>query len=205
MPQAPTSGTTLKRAGLALLVVCGVAVVSLKLFDELTTRLSIYNSTLWNVVVILSVLTLILFPFGMFLRWRGREYAAQAGAKSILTEAKPHLLYLRSFRSDDTTMRAVFGEETSEEEELADLLRPFGELVAIGRPSESLPPPGAARFYASDEEWKDVVRRQMQIARTRNNKGCRRRKRSLGADSGCQHSRAAKAVDPDPKNEGERL
>jgi hypothetical protein len=37
--------------------------------------------------------------------------------------------------------------------------------VAIGRPGEGLPTPGAARIYASDEEWKDVVKRQMQTAR----------------------------------------
>ena len=45
------------------------------------------------------------------------------------------------------------------------MLRPFGELVAIGRPGEGLPTPGAARIYASDEEWKDVVKRQMQSTR----------------------------------------
>jgi hypothetical protein len=55
--------------------------------------------------------------------------------------------------------------ETTEEELLADVLRPFGELVAIGRPGESLPTPGAARIYTSDEEWKDVVKRQMQATR----------------------------------------
>jgi hypothetical protein len=139
--------------------------VSSKLLEEVAKRPSIYNSTLWGVVRILSGLALILFPFGMFQSWRGRQYAAQASAKSILTDAKPHLLYLRPFRIDDTTKKEVFGSPTSEEEELADLLRPFGEPVAIGRPSESLPPPGAARIYASDEGWKDVVRRQMQIAR----------------------------------------
>jgi hypothetical protein len=54
---------------------------------------------------------------------------------------------------------------TTEEEQLADALRPIGELVAIGRPGESLPTPGAARIYTSDEEWKNVVKSQMQISR----------------------------------------
>ena len=44
------------------------------------------------------------------------------------------------------------------------MLRPFGDLIAIGRPGERLPTPGAARIYTSDEEWKDVVKRQMQAA-----------------------------------------
>jgi len=41
----------------------------------------------------------------------------------------------------------------------------LGELVAIGRPGENLPTPGAARIYVSDEEWKNVVNRQMQATR----------------------------------------
>jgi hypothetical protein len=53
----------------------------------------------------------------------------------------------------------------TQEEQLADVLRPIGDLVAIGRPGEALPTPGAARIYASDEEWKAVVKRQMQAAR----------------------------------------
>ncbi len=44
------------------------------------------------------------------------------------------------------------------------MLRPFGDLVAIGQPGEGLTKPGAARIYASDEEWKDAVKRQMQAA-----------------------------------------
>jgi len=116
---------------------------------------------------ILALPTILLFA-GAFLSWRGRQYAAQASVESIITDAKPHLLYLRPFRSDYTTRREVFSHEffaTTEEEQLADVLRPFGELVAIGRPGESLPTPGAARIYTTDAEWRDVVKRQMQTAR----------------------------------------
>jgi hypothetical protein len=115
---------------------------------------------------ILTLPTILLFA-GAFLSWRGRQYAAQVKVESVITDAKPHLLYLRSFRSDYTTTKEVFRSEfaTTEEEQLADVLRPFGELVAIGRPGEGLPTPGAARIYASDEEWKEVVKRQMQTAR----------------------------------------
>jgi len=117
--------------------------------------------------VILTFLPLISFALGAFLSWRGRQYAAQASAVSIITDAKPHLLYLRPFRSDYTTTKEIFNrsEWITEEEQLADVLRPFGELVAIGRPGESLPTPGAARIYTTDAEWKDVVKRQMQSTR----------------------------------------
>ena len=118
------------------------------------------------------LLTILILPgiflfAGAFLFWRGRQYAAQASTESVITDAKQHLLYLRPFRSDYTTAKGVFRAqlETTEEEQLADVLRPFGELVAIGRPGESLPTPGAARIYTSDEEWKGVVKRQMQTAR----------------------------------------
>jgi hypothetical protein len=53
----------------------------------------------------------------------------------------------------------------TEEEQLREVLQPFGDLVAIGKPGETLPTPGAARLYASDAEWKKVVTGQMQTAR----------------------------------------
>ena len=53
----------------------------------------------------------------------------------------------------------------TEEEQLREVLQPFGDLVAIGKPGETLPTPGAARLYASDAEWKKVVTDQMQTAR----------------------------------------
>jgi len=163
MPQAPTSGTTWKRVGVALLVVgiWGGFVLNQPL---ITTPLFVKNyKLLW---VVLSVLSATVACCGAFLYWRGRQYAAQASAESVITDAKPHLLYLRPFRSDYTTIKALGPSlETTEEEQLADVLRPFGELVAIGRPGESLPTPGAARIYTSDEEWKDVVKRQMRATR----------------------------------------
>ena len=130
------------------------------------------SSLLWPhhklLLVILQLLAPIWVGLGAFLFWRGRQYAAQASAVSIITDAKPHLLYLRPFQSDWTTTKNIFRNRSdwiTEEEQLADVLRPFGELVAIGRPGEGLPTPGAARIYASDEEWKDVVKRQMQSTR----------------------------------------
>jgi hypothetical protein len=109
---------------------------------------------------------------GIFLLWRERQYAAKADVQRIVTDSSPDVLYLRAFRSDPSTKGYVFwsmfrwtsGLET-QEEQLADVLRPIGDLVAIGRPGEALPTPGAARIYASDEEWKKVVMCQMQAAR----------------------------------------
>jgi hypothetical protein len=153
-------GTTWKRVGIALMAIGSFSAIPL---------LQLSSSPWWPIFGV--ALPAILLFAGAFLSWRGRQYAAQASVVSIITDAKPHLLYLRPFRSDYTTTKTVLIEvfltefATTEEEELADVLRPFGELVAIGRPGESLPTPGAARIYASDEEWKDVVKRQMQATR----------------------------------------
>ena len=53
----------------------------------------------------------------------------------------------------------------TQEEPLADELGPIGDFVAIGQPGEELPTPGAMRIYASDAEWKEIVKAQMRIAR----------------------------------------
>jgi hypothetical protein len=156
-----SSGTTWKRVGIALLVVglsSGVVIGGPGGIIWMNSKLLMAISDLLPPTLMFS---------GAFLYWRGRQYAAQRHAESVITDAKPHLLYLRPFRSDYTTTKGVFRArlETTEEEQLADVLRPFGELVAIGRPGESLPTPGAARIYTSDEEWRDVVKRQMQASR----------------------------------------
>jgi len=153
--------TAWKIAGAALMV---VGIISSYLLSFAGWRIGTESKLLfWILVALFPILAV---P-GAFLFWRGRQYAAQASAEGILTDANPHLLYLRPFRSDETTRKQVFGPRltTSEEEQLADVLRPFGELVAIGRPGESLPTPGAARFYVSDEKWKGVVKRRMQATR----------------------------------------
>jgi hypothetical protein len=60
---------------------------------------------------------------------------------------------------------AVYADRlTTEEEQLRDALQPFGDLVAIGKPGESLPTPGAAKQYAADDEWKGIVTDKMKKA-----------------------------------------
>ena len=110
---------------------------------------------------------------GAFLCWRGRQYRAQATAHDIFRDSKPDVLYLRAFQADSSVLSYVgwsfllprlLAGVITEEEQLRDVLRPFGDLVAIGRPGEKLPTPGAARLYASDAEWQSVVSDQMRSA-----------------------------------------
>ena len=47
--------------------------------------------------------------------------------------------------------------ESSLEQTAASVLSSLGPVIAIGRPGESLPPPGAARLWLSNEEWRSRV------------------------------------------------
>jgi hypothetical protein len=105
---------------------------------------------------------------GLLVHYWGRRRAARALAasgESPLADTRPDVLYLRTFRSDTSRVdRILLSGLSTDEEDLAEALRPFGDLIAIGQPSESLPLPGAARLYASDEEWKGVITRHMSSA-----------------------------------------
>lgn len=122
----------------------------------------------------LSVLLLLFILSGAFLFFRGRQYADQASAAEIIADEKADILYLRAFRSDSSLIGQTFKSllrphlmsgMLTEEEQLREALKPIGDMVAIGQPGESLPKPGAARMYASDDQWKQIVTDQMKTAR----------------------------------------
>lgn len=124
--------------------------------------------------IILFFLPLLFILIGAFLFFRARQYADQSSAADIITDEKPDILYLRAFRSDPSIIGQTFKSLLrphlmsgmfTEEEQLREALKPIGDMVAIGQPGESLPKPGAARMYASDDEWKQVVTDQMKAAR----------------------------------------
>jgi hypothetical protein len=110
---------------------------------------------------------LVMLP-GLYANFRGRQLEARAlvaGPDSPLTDDKADVLYLRSFTSDPSTLsKMAMSAASTEEEELAAALRPIGDLIAIGQPGESLPLPGAARMYASDETWRQRVSDRMSSA-----------------------------------------
>ena len=64
----------------------------------------------------------------------------------IARDARPLVLYLRSFRDDAIAARVTrieLGEFVTEEERLVEVMQPIGPVIAIGRPGE-LPDLGAA-------------------------------------------------------------
>jgi hypothetical protein len=101
-----------------------------------------------------------------FARWtRARRERYSRGTPNptrALSEAQnPPILYLRSFRFDrhitsapsDTLLPAG----PTMEQKLVRALRPVGPVLAIGRPNERYPAPGALRFYVDDTHWREKV------------------------------------------------
>lgn len=84
------------------------------------------------------------------------------------------VLYLRSFDIDDEVGASwkvqlvrfvpvtVFSVRS--ETSLVRQLKRVGPVVALGRPDEKIPRLGALRYYASDDEWQDVIHRLMETA-----------------------------------------
>jgi hypothetical protein len=113
---------------------------------------------------------------GVLLVRRGWKYHAPSAQAALEQDPRPPVVYIRSFADDDAILlgsRAqrlllstfTYMAAVSPEQELARILGRVGPVVAIGRPGEPLPELGAARLYASDDEWRDVIRDLMRRAR----------------------------------------
>jgi len=151
----------LKRTGIFLLITGTLSLFA----DQFAYRSTAYNTTIFN---ILGALTGALILVGAFLYWRSRQYVAKAVANRITSDSKPDVVYLRVFGTDPHFLATAMGFYSgwlTDEEQLGEVLQPIGELVAIGKPGETLPTPGAARLYAPDAGWKTKIRDQIQTAR----------------------------------------
>jgi hypothetical protein len=100
---------------------------------------------------------------------QGKRMMTAMRAKSAVEElsrpqARRPILYLRSFDIDQDAGRPavadLFGhliQAPTPEQTLARVLSRAGPVLAIGRPGEQLPRLGAARFYVTDDLWKQKV------------------------------------------------
>jgi hypothetical protein len=84
-------------------------------------------------------------------------------------DARPPVLFLRAFRDDQIPLaepkRTLFGRlvdlgrpHTNLDLLLLELGTPYGPVVALGNPTDRLPPYGAARGYFDHKTWQDSVR-----------------------------------------------
>ena len=80
----------------------------------------------------------------------------------------PPILYLRSFQADRhanskakkirlDSLDNLLTARHSNEQEVGNLMKKVGPMIAIGKPGEHLATLGAARLYVSDDHWKEVV------------------------------------------------
>jgi len=162
--QVQKSGRAQKAIGVILLVLVGV----IGMVFQADSDLEITGAMIPFLMLSMFLLTV----GGVVLLWRGKQHAARRATPGILGDARPEVLYLRTFRSDTTTGKNVleaYGQGipgmSTDEEQLAEALLPFGKMVAIGRPGEPLPTPGAVRIYAANDEWKEIVDARMRAAR----------------------------------------
>lgn len=93
---------------------------------------------------------------------RRRRLSQKLADKVLSEDTRRPVVYLRSFKDDQITSRAIgdpgFPVFYTEEENLMSSLKDFGPCIAIGQPREKLPDLGAARLYLDDSAWKEKVR-----------------------------------------------
>lgn len=113
---------------------------------------------------------LVLVMAGAWVVLRGRRNLTRVLSGLHLLPADERIvLFLRGFSDDKgfsrthVRRRVLSGpnltpaDVRTEEEQVARALAPFGRMVALGNPKDTLPFPGADRRYASDETWRDEV------------------------------------------------
>jgi GYF domain 2 len=103
---------------------------------------------------------------GQSFRTLAKKHRAMSAKAALEKDRRPPIVYLRSFQDDGVFNPGTFflindwlrtlHLETAERT-LAEMLEPYGPVVAIGRPDEEMPEVGAARIYVGDDHWKDLV------------------------------------------------
>jgi hypothetical protein len=100
---------------------------------------------------------------GAIIYIKGRQVLVWPSAETLARDTRAPVLYLRSFRSDAHASQPVSSalpflpSLTPEEEQIADGMLPIGPFAGLGVPGEKLPPLGAARLYAKEDEWHQPV------------------------------------------------
>jgi hypothetical protein len=100
------------------------------------------------------------FAAGALLIRASRRHFTRRFEDVFAEDPREPVLFLRQFGDDDlwlkdSTLRLSFARTF--EERMVRALGAIGPVVAIGRPGDHLPPPGAARIYLPDEAWQAEV------------------------------------------------
>lgn len=114
---------------------------------------------------VLFIVSGLFFSLSIVMYRYGKKLTASTGKEVLSKDARPPVLYLRSFLDDDMTSTEIEGMlpyfiphfDKTEEEILARIFSRIGPCIAIGEPGEKLPKLGMARMYLDDQEWQSRV------------------------------------------------
>lgn len=117
----------------------------------------------WPQAVVALAAMAVLLAGGRWAVRRGEGHLATV--LETLPRTGPVVLFLRAFIDDEGFARMSSGipvapwgpDPVTEEMQITRAVAPFGRMVALGAPSDSVPYPGADRHYASDRAWQDQV------------------------------------------------
>jgi hypothetical protein len=175
------AGRLLQRLGLALALASGLGFVliaagMLALGDPAAPmRLPLVPAAPGLLVFAAATLLggTLLLAGGTVLFRRGLATMQPSGDELMASDRRRPVLLLRSFADESMSIAEApsfvltWGQMSSlarMEESIADQLRPFGPLIAIGKPGESLPRLGASRNYYSDAQWQAAALELMREA-----------------------------------------
>jgi hypothetical protein len=95
----------------------------------------------------------------------GRRLRADLALDALARFNRPPILLLRTFTDDYLSIGVTLNwsgmgsRSLTFEEVLYGVFAPWGPVIAIGRPYETLPPLGAARMWVDNADWQRVVDR----------------------------------------------
>lgn len=123
-----------------------------------------------NGFILGGTITAGVMSFFIWLYRYGSRVGAPTAEELLEKDPRPPVLYLRSFSTElldpDRLWRELgIPNQMREEEALASAFSDLGPFITIGRSTEVAPSLGAARLYATDDEWQSVVRDFLRRAR----------------------------------------
>jgi hypothetical protein len=162
-------------AGAALWFLAGVIIYLFIYFATGSFDLDEKTTSALNVGSLIGVITIV-----WFIVRHGLRYITPSAAVVLHDDRRPQILLLRSFKDENISMYR-FGDifffslvppmarwllfRQRLDEFFEKSLRSYGPVTAVGRPKEALPSLGAAREYASDDNWMSLVEMRIRQAK----------------------------------------
>jgi hypothetical protein len=120
------------------------------------------------VILFLAVLVLSFAAIGRRCLAFSRRFLRVSLEQAQIADPRPPVLFLRSFRDDAVALPPLDGgfayrlfDYAAKDKSLDELLleegTALGPVVALGNPSDAVPPYGAARGYAGNRDWRKMV------------------------------------------------